>query len=112
MKKQTDDFSERRLEENRRILDSGFKGFKRFFSLDTSAYLNGALPRRATETSGPVASTVLRCNDCIHYHILQCLGLEITPEEIQEALNVALVVGGSITIPHVRFAFEVLEEEG
>jgi AhpD family alkylhydroperoxidase len=111
MKKRTDEFSKRRLQQNQRILDSGLKGFKRFFALDTSAYVDGALSRREKELMGLVASTVLRCNDCIHYHILQCLGLEIPPEEIHEALNISLVVGGSITIPHVRYAFEVLEEE-
>jgi AhpD family alkylhydroperoxidase len=58
---------------------------------------------------GLVASTVLRCNDCIFYHMDRCMEEKISPEEIHEALSIVLVVGGSITIPHVRFAFEVLD---
>jgi len=110
VKKITDDFDRRRLEQNQRILDSGLKGFQRFFALDTSVYLDGALSSREKELMGLVASTVLRCNDCIHYHVKRCMELGVRPEEIHEALNVSMVVGGSITIPHVRYAFEVLEE--
>jgi AhpD family alkylhydroperoxidase len=111
VRKRTDEFHQRRDAQNRRILNSGAKGIKKFFSLDTSVYLDGALPARYKELMGLVASTVLRCNDCIHYHLLRCIDLGVTREEIQEALNVSLIVGGSITIPHVRFAFEVLDEE-
>jgi len=110
LKKRTDNFSRRRLEQNQRILDSGLKGFKKFFSLDTSVYLDGALSAREKGLMGLVASTVLRCNDCIHYHIKQCVEHGASREEIHEALNVSLIVGGSITIPHLRYAFEVMEE--
>jgi AhpD family alkylhydroperoxidase len=106
------DFVQRRHDGNQRILGSEVKGFKKFFSLDTSAYIDGALSSREKELMGLVASTVLRCNDCIHYHLLRCVDLDVSREEIHEALNVALVVGGSITIPHLRYAFEVLEEAG
>jgi len=111
VKKKMDDFNRRRLEQNQRILGSGLKGFKKFFALDTSVYLDGALSAGEKELMGLVASTVLRCNDCIRYHIIRCLDLGVRREEIHEALNVALVVGGSITIPHLRYAFEVVEGE-
>jgi AhpD family alkylhydroperoxidase len=110
MIRKMDDFDRRRLEQNRRIMESGFKGFKRFFALDSGAYADGALTRREKELMGLVASTVLRCNDCIRYHLKRCLDLGVGREEIHEALNVSLVVGGSITIPHLRYAFEVMEE--
>jgi AhpD family alkylhydroperoxidase len=105
-----DTFDRRRLEQNRRILDTGFPGFKRFFALDAAAYAEGALTAREKELMGLVASTVLRCNDCIHYHLLRCIDAGVRAAEIHEALNVAMIVGGSITIPHLRYAFEVLEE--
>ncbi len=88
MKKRTDNFSRRRLEQNQRILDSGLKGFKKFFSLDTSVYLDGALSAREKGLMGLVASTVLRCNDCIHYHIKQCVEHGASREEIHEAFEV------------------------
>jgi AhpD family alkylhydroperoxidase len=78
--------------------------------LDSAAYREGALPAKTKELLGLVASTVLRCNDCITYHLIQCKNEGVTKKEFYEALNVALVVGGSITIPHIRYAFEILEE--
>jgi AhpD family alkylhydroperoxidase len=101
---------------NERILGAGHLGIKRFFSLDTRAYKDGALPGRTKELLGLVASAVLRCNDCIDYHLIQCVKAGYADEELHEALNVALVVGGSIVIPHLRHAFETIdllrEEEG
>lgn len=94
---------------NRRILASGHLGLKRFFNLDSAAYRDGALPGKTKELLGLVASTVLRCNDCIDYHIIQCVKAGWDDEAIIDALNVALVVGGSILIPHLRHAFETLE---
>jgi AhpD family alkylhydroperoxidase len=93
---------------NEKLLGSGHLGIKRFFNLDTQAYADGALPARTKELLGLVASTVLRCNDCIDYHLIQCAKLELTDEELLEALNVALVVGGSIVIPHLRHAADTL----
>lgn len=100
---------------NEKILDLDHLGIKRFFNLDTNTYKDGALPSQTKELLGLVASAVLRCNDCIDYHLEQCAKNGSNKEEIVEALNVALVVGGSIVIPHMRHAvetLELLEEEG
>lgn len=95
---------------NERILESGHLGIKRFFNLDSAAYRDGALDSRTKELLGLVASEVLRCNDCIDYHLIQCVEAGWSDEEIQDALNVGLVVGGSIVIPHLRHAFDTLEQ--
>lgn len=100
---------------NSKILDLDNLGIKRFFNLDANTYKPGALSSQTKELLGLVASAVLRCNDCIDYHLEQCAGAGSTKEEIIEALNVALVVGGSIMIPHLRHAIgtiELLEKEG
>lgn len=95
---------------NDRILDSdGHLGIKRFFNLDTKAYSDGALPKNTKELLGLVASMVLRCNDCIDYHLIECVKLGYTNEELNDAMNVALVVGGSIVIPHLRHAVETID---
>ena len=104
-----DDFRSTRLTQNARIADLDHLGVKRFFNLDTQAYTDGALPGRTKELLGLVASTVLRCNDCIDYHLIQCRAAGFTEAELVDALNVALVVGGSIVIPHLRHAVETLE---
>lgn len=95
---------------NKRILSNGNLNLKRFFALDSRAYEKGALDTKTKETLGLVASTVLRCNDCITYHVIRCVEEGITDEEFIEAINIALVVGGSITIPHIRKAVEILDE--
>lgn len=84
-------------------------GIKRFFNLDNAAYLDGVLDAKTKELLGLVASMVLRCNDCIDYHIIQCVKSGYKDEELFEAFNVALVVGGSIVIPHLRHAVETLD---
>ncbi len=95
---------------NDRILkEGGHLGIKRFFNLDSGAYRDGALDKRTKELLGLVASMVLRCNDCIDYHILQSVESGYSDEEIEDAMNVALVVGGSIVIPHLRHAVETLD---
>ncbi|GIV61851.1 MAG: alkyl hydroperoxide reductase AhpD [Rhodothermaceae bacterium] len=95
---------------NRRILEEkNHLGTKRFFSLDSAAYRDGALEGRTKELLGLVASMVLRCNDCIDYHLIQCVRAGYTDEELDEALHVALVVGGSIVIPHLRHAVETID---
>lgn len=81
-------------------------GIKRFYSLDHQAFLAGALPPKTKELIGLVASLVLRCDDCVHYHLQQCRDLGVTDAEFSDALNIGLVIGGSITIPHLRRAFE------
>jgi AhpD family alkylhydroperoxidase len=83
---------------------------KRFYNIDHNTYLEGALPARYKELMGLVASACLRCDDCIHYHVIQSYRLGVTRVEQEEALNVALVVGGSIVIPHLRRAYELLSE--
>ena len=105
-----DDFRAYRQRMNDRIFESEHLGIKRFFNLDTAAYRDGLLDGRTKELLGLVASAVLRCNDCIDYHLIQCAKREVTDEELLEALNVALVVGGSIVIPHLRHAADTLGE--
>lgn len=102
-------FRKQRARINEKIFDLDHLGIKRFFNLDTNTYKDGALPMETKELLGLVASTVLRCNDCIDYHLEQCAKSGFTKEEIIDALNVALVVGGSIVIPHLRHAVETLE---
>ncbi|MHC1741105.1 MAG: carboxymuconolactone decarboxylase family protein [Anaerolineaceae bacterium] len=108
-KNRLDDFEEYRKKMNDRILQIDHLGIKRFFNLDNNAYQENALDAKTKELLGLVASTVLRCNDCIDYHILQCVKMGWKDEEIFDALNVALVVGGSIVIPHLRHAVESLD---
>lgn len=95
---------------NARILEAGNLGIKRFFALDSRAYEKGALDVKTKELLGLVASTVLRCNDCVTYHVIRCLQENVTESEFFEALNVALVVGGSITIPHIRRATDTYDQ--
>jgi ribonuclease HI len=83
---------------------------KRFYNVDHNAYLDGALPAKSKELMGLVASTCLRCDDCISYHVIQSYRLGTTRPEQEEAINVAMVVGGSIVIPHLRRAYELLTE--
>ena len=83
---------------------------KRFYNLDHNTYLEGALPAKYKELMGLVASACLRCDDCINYHIIQSYRLGVSRAEQEEAINVALVVGGSIVIPHMRRAYELLKE--
>lgn len=104
------EFDAYRSKMNDRILASGNVGIKRFFNLDSAAYQDGALPAKTKELLGLCASAVLRCNDCITYHVIQCKKLGVTQEEFDEAMNIALVVGGSITIPHLRKAYEIWDE--
>ena len=103
-------FDAHRARMNAEILGANHLGIKRFFNLDTACYKDGALDARTKELLGLVASCVLRCDDCIDYHLIQCVKMGLTDEELYEALNVALVVGGSIFIPHMRHAFESIEE--
>jgi AhpD family alkylhydroperoxidase len=105
-----DEFDRYRAAMNEKLLGSNHLGIKRFFALDTQAYEDNALDKRTKELMGLVASAVLRCDDCITYHIKQCAAIGINREEFLDAFNVALVVGGSITIPHLRRAIERVDE--
>ncbi len=105
-----EEFRRYRERMNTRILSAGNLSIKRFFALDSRAYEKDALDTKTKELLGLVASTVLRCNDCITYHIIRCVQEEVSEAELFEALNIALVVGGSITIPHIRRAIDVLDQ--
>ncbi len=104
-----DEFEAYRARMNERIFEIDHLGIKRFFNLDTAAYKDGALDAKTKELLGLAASMVLRCNDCIDYHILQCVDAGWTDEELYESFNVALIIGGSIVIPHLRHAVETLD---
>jgi ribonuclease HI len=110
MGKKIKEFNEYRSKMNDRILKSGNIGIKRFFNLDGAAYGDGALPSKTKEMLGLCASVVMRCNDCVTYHVIQCKKMGLTAAEFDEVMNIALVVGGSITIPHVRKAYEIWDE--
>ncbi len=103
------EFENERSRLNEVIFASGHLGIKRFFALDEQAYHEGALPAKTKELMGLTSSMVLRCNDCIAYHIARCFDEGVTREEFYEAFNVALIVGGSIVIPHLRIAADRLE---
>ena len=104
------DFRAFRERMNDRILEAGNLDIRRFFALDTRAYEAGALPTRTKELLGLVASLVLRCDDCITYHIVRCAEEGVTDEEFLETFSVGLIVGGSIVIPHLRRAVATLDE--
>ncbi len=110
MTRSIDEFRRHREHMNEKVLGSGNLGIKRFFNLDSNAYREGALDVPTKEMLGLVASMVLRCNDCIDYHLDRCVAEGLKDDQIVEAMNVALVVGGSIVIPHLRHAFGTLEE--
>lgn len=103
-------FREFRERMNERILAAGNLDIRRFFALDSRVYDDGALPARTKELLGLVASLVLRCDDCVSYHLVRCAEEDLSDEEILDALSVGLVVGGSIVIPHLRRAVATLEE--
>ena len=95
---------------NKLVLSTDNKLMKRFFALDGRVYDKGALDKKTKELMGLVASIVSRCNDCIFYHLDQCYKEKVTDKELYEAVNIALIVGGSITIPHIRYIFEMWEQ--
>jgi AhpD family alkylhydroperoxidase len=105
-----DSFRRHRERANERILGTDHKGIKRFFNLDTNAYRDGAVDGKTKELLGLAASMVLRCNDCIDYHLIQCVDAGWTEDELMDAMNVSLVVGGSIVIPHLRHAVDTLDQ--
>ena len=104
------EFTEFRQRMNERILDHDNQVVKRFFALDTQTYKAGALDVKTKELLGLVASMVLRCDDCISYHVAQCKEAGVNRDEMFEAFSVGLVVGGSIVIPHLRRAVDFLDQ--
>ena len=103
------EFSDFRKRMNERILAEPNQVVRRFFALDTQAYQAGALDVKTKELLGLAASMVLRCDDCISYHVAQCKDAGVSREEMFETFSVALVVGGSIVIPHLRRAVDFLD---
>lgn len=110
MSKTVDEFNSFRKTMNDRILAGDNLVVKRFFNLDTNAYRAGALDTRTKEMMGLVASMVLRCDDCIRYHLQTCHGNGVKRDEFFEMFSIALVVGGSIVVPHLRRAVAFLDE--
>jgi AhpD family alkylhydroperoxidase len=110
MAKTLAEFRQEREQLNEIVMKYADLTIKRFYGLDSQAYREGALSQKAKEMLGLVASVVLRCDDCIKYHIIRCAEEGVTTDEIVEALGVGLVVGGSITIPHLRRALQAWDE--
>ena len=102
-------FTEFRQRMNARILGEPNQVVRRFFALDTQTYQAGALDVKTKELCGLVASMVLRCDDCISYHVAQCKEAGVNRDEMFEAFSIGLVVGGSIVIPHLRRAVDFLD---
>ena len=103
-------FREEREALNERVLARDDLNIKRFFGLDSAVYRDGALDARTKELLGLVASLVLRCDDCVTYHVIRASENGVTDKEFDEVMSIGLVVGGSITIPHVRRATQLWEE--
>ncbi|MPL97622.1 hypothetical protein SDC9_43814 [bioreactor metagenome] len=104
------EFNEYRLRMNKTILEGDNKVIKRLFSVDTMAYDPGALSSKTKEMLGLVSSLVLRCDDCVKYHLEKCCQIGTSDAEIHEVFSIAMLVGGSIVIPHVRRAVEFWNE--
>src|SRR4030042_1956907 len=109
-KKDIEAFKEERDKLNEIVMKYSGRNIKRFFNIDTQVYAEGALPKKMKELMGLVGSLVLRCDDCVKYHLVQCSQEQVSDAELEEALAIALIIGGSITIPHLRRAFRAWEE--
>lgn len=104
-----EEFNDYRVKMNDRIFAQNNKVLNRFFNLDTNAYKDGALDKKTKELLGLVASMVLRCDDCIRYHLGTCFEVGVTKDQVFEVFSIANIVGGSICIPHTRRAVEYWE---
>ena len=102
-------FNEYRTRMNEKIADADNLIIKRIFNLDTNAYAPGVLDVRSKELIGLTCSLVLRCDDCVKYHLGKCKDVGFTTEEVNEAMGVATLIGGTIVVPHLRRAFEYWE---
>ena len=109
MNNKVKEFNEYRSRMNDMILSNDNKIIKRIFNLDTNAFKEGHLPAKTKELLGFVASTVLRCDDCIAYHLETCHKLGVTKEEMMETMSIGTLIGGTIVIPHLRRAVEYWE---
>ncbi len=105
-----DEFNDYRSRMNERILSADNKVIRRIFNVDTNAYKEGALPVKTKELLGLVSSLVLRCDDCVRYHLLKCHENGMTEEELFEVLGIGTLVGGTIVVPHLRRAVEFWDE--
>lgn len=110
MSNQVKEFNEYRSKMNEKLLGDNNKLIKRIFNLDTNAYAAGALDVKTKELLGLVASAVLRCDDCVKYHLESSHKVGATKEEVMETLGIATLVGGTIVVPHLRRAYEYWEE--
>jgi len=110
MSDRVQEFKEQRIAQNQIVLGRDNLNIKRFFGLDNAVYNDGALDSKTKEMLGLVASLVLRCDDCITYHVIRAAENKVTDEEFDEIMSIGMVVGGSITIPHVRRAATLWEE--
>jgi AhpD family alkylhydroperoxidase len=103
-------FSEEREKQNQTVMKYAGTNIKRFYNIDWQVYQNGALPTKTKELLGLVASLVLRCDDCILYHLIRCREEGVSDTELEETVAIGLIVGGSITIPHIRRLWQSWEE--
>ncbi|CAM3434765.1 carboxymuconolactone decarboxylase family protein [Aequorivita lipolytica] len=104
-----EEFNAYREKMNGQMLEDNNKIIKRIFNLDTNAYMEGVLPKKTKELLGLGNSLVLRCDDCVRYHLEECHKLGLTKEEVVEGMSISLLIGGTIVIPHLRRAFEYWE---
>jgi len=104
-----DEFNEYRSRMNDKLLADNNKVIKRIFNLDTNAFTAGALDKKSKELIGLSNSLVLRCDDCVRYHLGSCHELDIPREQVIETMSIALLIGGTIVIPHLRKAYEYWE---
>lgn len=104
------EFNDYRARMNEKILSEDNLVIKRLFNLDTNTYKEGAIPVKTKEMLGLIASFVMRCDDCVKYHLQKCYELKVTTEEVFEIFSVGSIVGGTITIPHLRKAVEFWEQ--
>ncbi|MEW5796090.1 MAG: carboxymuconolactone decarboxylase family protein [Candidatus Zixiibacteriota bacterium] len=110
MPKRVDEFRKERELLNEIVLARDDINIKRFFALDGAVYRDGALPAKTKELLGLAASLVLRCDDCITYHVIKAKEHQVSDPEFDEVMAIGLVVGGSITIPHIRRAYRMWKE--
>lgn len=104
-----EEFNLYREKMNAKMLEDNNKVLKRIFNLDTNAYMEGALSKKTKELLGLGNSLVLRCDDCVRYHLEECHKLGLTKEEVVEGMSISLLIGGTIVIPHLRRAYEYWE---
>ncbi len=108
--KKIEKFRSERERLNKVVMEYAGINIKRFYNLDTGVYKKGKIPIKFKELIGLVASFVLRCDDCIKYHLIRCYEEGVSDQEIEEALSIGIIIAGSITIPHLRRAFEIWHE--